>query len=192
MTFQYEWGDELPRLEASRLYLRSLTAGDAPAIFSIFGDPEVMRYWSSPALTDLKAAKRLIQDIQELFESRELFQWGIARQETGEVLGTCTLFKLDWAHRRGEIGFAVGRSAWGLGLGAEAVDVLLRFCFETLDLHRLEADVDPDNERSLRLLERQGFRREGYLRERWLHLGELRDTVMLGLLQREWPGLSQP
>ena len=73
------------------------------------------------------------------------------------------------------------------GLSGRRVE-LPSLTFEALDLHRLEADADPDNERSLRVLERQGFRREGYLRERWHHLGEVRDGVLLGLLRREWTG----
>lgn len=56
----------------------------------------------------------------------------------------------------------------------------------TCTLHRLEADADRDNDRSIRALERQGFKREGYLRERWHHLGEPRDTVFLGLLCPDW------
>lgn len=182
----FEWGAELPLLPGSRLDLRSLTREDAAAVFTIFGDPEVMRYWSSPPLPDLAAAEKLIEEIHGLFAARRLFQWGIASRETGEVLGTCTLFNVDRDHRRAEVGFALARSVWGRGFASEAIVTLFGFAFETLGLHRLEADVDPKNERSLRLLERQGFQKEGYLRERWHHLGEIQDAFFLGLLQREW------
>lgn len=186
MMVSFEWGSELPRLSARRVDLRWLTPEDAPAILSIFGDPEVMRYWSSPPLQDLAAAKELIDEIHDHFRSRRLFQWGICLRETNEVIGTCTLLEVSMAHRRAEVGFALRRSDWGRGLATETVETLIAFSFETLNLHRLEADADPDNQRSLAVLERQGFRREGYLRERWHHLGELRDTVFLGLLRREW------
>jgi RimJ/RimL family protein N-acetyltransferase len=62
----------------------------------------------------------------------------------------------------------------------------MRHAFETLDLHRLEADVDPENTASLRVLERNGFRREGHLRERYTQDGRWHDAVLLGLLRREW------
>jgi ribosomal-protein-alanine N-acetyltransferase len=182
----FDWGDKLPRLSGRRLDLRWLTQEDAPAILSVFGDSEVMRFWSSPPLQDLVAASALIDEIHELFRTRQLFQWGICRREDDNVIGTCTLYNLDLAHRRGEVGFALARGCWGQGLATEALDVLLDFSFNRLDLHRLEADADPENEGSLRALERQGFRREGYLRERWHHLGEVRDAVFLGLLKREW------
>lgn len=183
----FEWSHELPRLSGSRMELRCLTQQDAPAILAIFGDSEVMRFWSSPPLLNLAAATELIEEIHQLFGSRRLFQWGICRRETNEVFGTCTLLNVDLPHRRAEVGIALGRGVWGRGLATEALGVLIGFAFEALDLHRLEADVDPKNERALRLLERQGFRREGYLRERWHHLGKVHDAIFLGLLQREWP-----
>lgn len=68
----------------------------------------------------------------------------------------------------------------------EALTALLDFAFGALDLHRLEADVDPRNAASVRTLERLGFRREGYLRERWLVGGEIQDALFYGLLRREW------
>lgn len=186
MTSQFEWGDELPRLVGTRVALRALREDDAPALLSIFGDPEVMKFWSSPPLADLEAAEALIGEIRTAFQDRQLFQWGIELRVTGEVIGTCTLYHIEHEHRRGEIGFAARRSYWGQGLASEAVRLLIGFAFETLELHRLEADADPENERSLRALERQGFRREGYLRERWHHLGQIHDGVALGLLRREW------
>jgi len=186
MVSSFKWGHELPKLSGRRVDLRWLTRQDAPAILAIFGDPEVMKFWSSPPLQSLAGAEDLIKEIHDLFGSRQLFQWGISLRETREVLGTCTLFHLDQAHRRAEVGFALRRSAWGQGLATEAVELLIGFAFETLDLHRIEADADPKNERSLRLLERQGFRREGYLRERWHHLGEIQDAIFLGLIRREW------
>jgi RimJ/RimL family protein N-acetyltransferase len=190
MMFTFDWGDELPKLTGHRVELRWLTRHDAPAILAIFGDAEVVRYWSTPPLRSLGEATDLIEEIHQLFRSRRLFQWGVFRPETNEVIGTCTLFNIDPRHQRAEVGFALGRSEWGHGLATEALEVLIRFAYQTLNIHRLEADVDPENERSLRLLGRQGFQREGFLRQRWYHLGEFRDTILLGLLRNEWSGFS--
>jgi ribosomal-protein-alanine N-acetyltransferase len=186
LTPPFEWGHELPRLSGNRVDLRSLTRQDAPAVLAIVSDPEVVKFWSSPALQNEAAAAEMVAAIHKGFAARGFFQWGICRRETEEVVGTCTLLNLDAAHRRAELGFALRRSVWGQGFATEAVEVVLCFAFETLGLHRLEADVDPKNERSLRLLERQGFRREGHLRERWHHLGEFQDAIFLGLIRKEW------
>ena len=137
-------------------------------------------------------AAKLLAEIRENFRKRTLFQWGIARRADDLVLGTCTLFHLDADNRRAEVGFVLGRAHWGQGLSSEVLTALIGFAFDTLGLHRLEADVDPRNLPSLRTLERQGFLREGHLRERYHVGGEIQDTVLLGLLRREWRGSVEP
>ena len=68
----------------------------------------------------------------------------------------------------------------------EALQALLGFAFTDLDLHRLEADIDPRNGASAAALVRLGFREEGLLRERWIVAGEVSDSQLYGLLRREW------
>ena len=184
--------DRLPTLTTDRLRLRWLTPDDVPALYAIFGDPQVCRYWSRPALRDLTAAAALLREVQECFAERSLFQWGIAERATDAVVGTCTLAALSPEHRRAELGFALARSAWGRGYLAEALPALLAFAFETLALHRVEADVDPRNARSIRVLEREGFQREGYMRERYHLGGEVQDAVMYALLRHEWARAVSP
>jgi ribosomal-protein-alanine N-acetyltransferase len=178
--------NQLPSITTERLRLRWLTPADVPALFAIFGDPEVCRYWSRPALQDLAAAQALHAEIVQYFADRSLFQWGLAERTSDRVVGTCTLAALSLEHRRAEVGFALARAAWGRGYMAEALPALLAFGFDTLALHRVEADVDPRNVRSIRLLERVGFRREGYLRQRYHVAGEAQDAVLYGLLRGEW------
>lgn len=190
MTTEYEWGERLPTLTGARVALRSLVDADVPALFDVFSDPEVMRYWSAPPFNSAADAERLLRDIQESFRTRRLFQWGIAQLADDRIVGTCTLFRLDTIHRRAEVGFALARTCWGRGLASEALTAALRFAFESLQLHRIEADADPRNERSLRLLQRHGFQREGHLRERYHVGGEIQDAVILGLLRSDWQGRS--
>ena len=178
--------ESLPTILTTRLLLRALTPSDIPSLFAVFGDPEVCRYWSRPALTSIGDATALLEEIDRFFAERSLFQWGIAQRESNTVVGTCTLSSLTPAHRRAEVGFALARSVWRRGYMAEALPSLVRFGFETLGLHRLEADVDPRNASSIRVLERAGFAREGRQRERYLLNGEAQDALLYGLLEREW------
>lgn len=177
----------LPTLTTPRLRIRWLTADDVPTLFEIFSDPEVMAYWSSPPLADRSAAEKLLAEIHELAAAGTLFQWGIARREDDAVIGTCTLSSLNAEHRRAELGYAVARAHWGNGYGPEAADAVIRYAFDALGLHRLEADVDPRNHASIRCLERLGFRKEGYARERYHLYGTVHDAVLYGLLRRELP-----
>src|SRR5262245_41635177 len=137
-------------------------------------------------MTTLQDAMQYIDHIHHAFRRRDLFQWGVADAETDAVIGTCTLTHFSDMHQRCEIGFALRQTHWGKGLGGEVLAAMIDFVFTTLDLYRIEADVDPRNARSLKLLERYGFEREGCLRERYLLHGERQDAVMLGLLRPNW------
>ena len=178
-------GDRLPTLAGGRVRLRWLEEDDVDDLLRIFGNAEVMRYWSSPPLADRAAAVSLLAEIRELFARHTLYQWGVTLPDDGPVIGTCTLTSFHAESGRSEIGFALGREHWGRGYMSDALAALLDYAFGPLDLRRLEADVDPRNGPSLRLLERVGFRREGLLRERWITNGEVQDSLFFGLLRRE-------
>ena len=182
----YEWGNALPQLDGERLLLKGLEESDAEDVFAIYSDPEVIRYWSSPAYESIEQARNLISETQNQFRARTMFEWGAEHRGSGRIIGTCTMINVDIAHRRAEIGYAFAREFWGRGYATEAVELLVAFAFGPMNLHRLEADVHPDNSGSLRLLEKQGFKREGHLRERWHHLGRIEDGIFLGLLRPEW------
>ena len=178
--------DRLPTLRGSRVLLRWMTSDDVDALLEIFGDERVVRYTSIPKLRDRNEAHHFHAEIESFFRQRTLFQWGLARVEDGRLLGSCTLSDICWEHQRAEVGFALGWAHWGQGFMREALPLLLRHAFEGLGINRLEADVDPRNAASLHLLEKLGFRREGYLRQRYLQLGERQDSVLLGLLAEDW------
>jgi len=178
----------LPTLEGRRVRLRWLTEGDVGALFEIFSDPSVARFWSAPPITKKAEARALLSDVRRGFRERDLFEWGLALRRTDRIVGTVTLWRFDEENRHAEVGFALARRAWGRGLMKEGLNQAIALSFGPLGLRRLEADVDPRNEASLRLLESLGFRREGLMRERWNTGGELQDGVLLGLLAREWTG----
>lgn len=177
--------DRLPTISTPRLQLRWLETRDVPALYEIFADPETVRYWSSPPLANLAAAEALLAEIHNSYAHGTLYEWGVASRDDDGIIGTCTLAAISVQHRRAELGFAIRRTHWGHGYASEATAAIVRFAFGTLGLHRLEADVDPRNTASIRSLERLGFQREGYARERYHLGGEVQDAILYGLLRRE-------
>ena len=182
--------ESLPRIDARRVSLRWMSEADIDALYTIFSNLEVMRYWSFPAIPDRNAATVMLKEIHDGFKNRALLKWGIARHSDDAIIGTVTLYNLSLDHRRAEMGYALGRAHWGQGYMQEALHALLGFAFGALDLHRMEADVDPRNVASIRTLERLGFQREGYLRERWQVNGEIQDALFYGLLRPNWETLA--
>ncbi len=176
----------LPTITTPRLSLRWIDEDDIDGLYYVFSDPRVMRYWSSPPLANRQAAAELQREIATGNENGTMMKWGLALRENNSLIGTATLFNLDLSNGRAELGYALGRAHWGKGYMQEALQALLAHAFEVLELRRLEADVDPRNQASIRTLERHGFQREGFLRERWHVNGEIQDAIFYGLLRREW------
>lgn len=103
-----------------------------------------------------------------------------------KLIGTCALWRINAQNRRAEIGYILDSRAWGHGYMHEALSALLDYAFTELKLNRVEADTDPRNERSARLLDRLRFSKEGLFRERCIVDGKISDAAMYGLLRREW------
>lgn len=177
-------------LPTERLLLRPLVAADAGALFAVFSDPEVVRYWSSPAWTGIEQADKYIAGAQEALANGTALRLGIEVAASGRLIGQAALYSFDQQNRRCDVGYALGRPHWGQGYLGEALAALLAHGFGALDLNRVEADIDPRNAASAKALVRLGFGHEGLLRERWIVNGEICDTAFYGLLRSDWAARS--
>ncbi|HCH1152161.1 TPA: GNAT family N-acetyltransferase [Vibrio parahaemolyticus] len=161
------------KIETERLILRALVAEDAGDLFSIFSDNEVMKYWNTEPWVSVDEAKTFITDSARSMDSN-----------TEVILGKIMLFSFAKESRRAEIGFGVSRDFWGKGIVLEAGSALIEHAFHTLKLRRIEAEIDPDNIASGKALERLGFVKEGFLRQRWEVNGVVLDSAIYGLLAK--------
>lgn len=177
---------DIGTISTERLVLRLLTPDDAPVMYEIFSDPEVMRYGAGSPWTTMEQADEYLVKGDENLASGTALRVGIVVQATGTLVGQAALWAFSEQNRRCDIGYSLMREHWGKGYASEAVHALLGYGFDRLDLNRVEADIDPRNAASARVLERLGFQREGYMPERWIVGGEVCDTVFYGLLKRHW------
>jgi len=176
----------LPTIETARLRLRPLLEADIPAHYAVFSDRDVARYWSREPWTDIAQAEESIRAILAAQADGSEARFGIELLSTGELIGNVGLHHFFGSNRRSEIGYALGSRHWGQGYATEALRAAIRHGFDALDLNRIEADIDPRNAASARVLEKLGFRKEGFMPERWFVSGEFADTVNYGLLKRYW------
>lgn len=176
----------IPRLHGSRVALRGFREEDLDDFYGVHSDPAVMRYWSFPVWTDISQATDYFASARSGCDPGHLLCWATTLADTDRLIGGVTLFAINQAQQRAEIGYVLGSAHWGLGYAQEALSLVLDFAFETLGLRRIEADIDPRNASSCQLAERMGFVREGLLRERWQVAGEVCDTALYGLLARDW------
>ncbi len=168
---------ETPTLTAPGVVLRPLEVADAASLFAAHGDPEAHHYWSSPAHSSHDETARYIEQTLNMPGARV---WAIT-EGGGEALGRIALFVLR--EGVGEIGIILRREAQGRGLAAKALDLVEQHGFGELGLHRIAADIDPDNTSSMSLFLRAGYQREGLLRGYWkTHLG-IRDSIIVAKLK---------
>lgn len=174
----------MPKLQTERLLIRCLRIEDAPAILEILSDPETVRYWGRPAMSRLEEAESYTQENLDWMTQGHCMYWGLEEASSRKMIGTCALLRMDLSNRRAEVGYLLHRAFWRKGIMSEALQRVIQYAFEELKLHRLEADTDPDNLSSIKLLERFGFQREGLFKDRWIVGGKWSDSLMLGLISQ--------
>ena len=176
----------IPRiLKTDDLQLRPSNPTDAEGMLAMLSDRESMRYWSDQPISDLDAAIEVLdQDLESDAQGNSMC-WAITFNGQDKMIGKCILFQFS-RENRAEIGYILNRKYWRQGLTYQALGAVIDFAFNTLKLHRIEADVDTENLASIGLLEKLGFKREGLFRERWRVYDEWQDSLMLGLLKQDW------
>lgn len=175
-----------PELASKRLILKQPTRADADAVLRMFRDQEVLRFYNVDFLSSRQEAVSLIEQRRRRYEVGHGIRWGIYVRESREYVGSCGFELLHRAWHFAEIGYELGREHWGRGYMTEALRAMLGYGFESLDLHRVEAQVEPPNEASRTVLRKLGFQEEGVARERGYWRGEFHDLVQFGLLRREF------
>lgn len=177
-----------PLIESGRLLIRPVAEGDLPALLSVNGDDAVTKFLPYETWHSMADAQAWFQRMSVMEAEGSALQFVIAAKDTGGVIGTCLLFRFETGSARAELGYVLGRAHWGAGYMSEAIGALIGFAFGAMSLRRLEAEIDPRNVASSRLMQRLGFVKEGLLRQRWIAKGEAKDVEIHGLLSSEWPG----
>ncbi len=174
----------VPELITDRLRLRRLGPKDAPGLHLAYGDAEAMRYWDAPPCRDVAETEARIR---QSCRANTIWHaaWALLMQDD-QFIGMVNYHARQPWNRRLAVGWILVPQFQQRGYMREAMRALLSHCFNTLETHRIEAEIEPDNHRSMRLAERLGFRREGLLRDRLCVGGEPRSIWMYGLLCPEW------
>lgn len=177
-----------PVLHTERFILRALTDDDTADIYTLMGDERVTRYLGRGPMASLDEAVQRVEAFHTTFEEETGIPWAITPRGQTQVIGTCLYWHLQKPHYRAEIGYVLLPDWWGQGVMTEVGTAVLDFGFNVMKLHSVEANIDPDNIASRRLLEKLGFVQEGYFRESYFHQVEQRftDTAILSLLKSSW------
>jgi ribosomal-protein-alanine N-acetyltransferase len=173
-------------LSGERVRAREWRAEDGPRVWQLVQDQETIfgPPGSISAASDADAwAANEVSHINK--PDRTHYRFALELLEDGRLIGGCRVHIEDANNKMASIGMALHRPYWGQGYGTEVGNLILGLAFERLGVHRIEALIEPSNARSLALLKKAGFTKEGLLRERILDEHWI-DTEVWSLLEHEW------
>jgi ribosomal-protein-alanine N-acetyltransferase len=176
-------------IKFSEYILRPLRPSDASAWYSYLSDPEVTRL-TSYQIASVDAVDAMIANYMTGYRQKTSTRWAITHKDSDALIGTCGYYWWDAHHAMAELGYDLSRSDWGKNLMTSAVQAVVAWGFETLEVNRIQATVMVDNIGSRRVLEKNGFQLEGTLRELKFAHGEPRDFWMFSLLRRDYQVLK--
>jgi len=174
--------DKYPVLETERLRLRALTMDDVPVLFEMRTNALMNRYTDRARLQTIEEASGKMKFILDLVERKESLAWAIELKETKKQIGDISFWRLIKEHYRAEIGYALLPDFWDKGYMREAARCAIDYGFSICNFHSIEANVNPNNAASIKLLEKLNFVREAYFKENYYYNGKFLDSAIYSLL----------
>ncbi len=172
-----------PVLETERLLLRQLCNTDTADVFVMRSDPGVMQYIPRPLAVTHADAAALIEQMNNFIDKGEKINWAIAEKGSGKVIGIIGYVNLKTEHFRAEIGYSLSKAWHRQGYMREAMARVLKYGFEHMNLHSIEAITDAENTASGSLLLSTGFEQEAFFKEDFYYNGQFRNSIHYGLLR---------
>ena len=174
---------ELPVLETNRLILRKQVITDAPVLFYLRTNEQVMRYIDRPYPQNVQDSEIMIQAINDKFQNGESLVWAITlKSNPSQMIGNLGFWRTDLANYRAELGYILHHDYWRQGIVSEALKEVIDFGFNNLGLHSICANINPGNAASRQLLLKHGFVKEAYFKEDYYFNGRFLDSEIYGLL----------
>ena len=177
---------EFETLATERLLLRKITAEGFNYIFENYSEAEIKDQLG------LTTEEEFIKEREKnkggyVTYDRSIVQFKLILKETNEVIGSCGYHNWYVGHRKAELGYVLIKDEHKRkGYMSEAVNTILDYGFNRMNLNRIEACIGPGNIASLHLIKKYGFTREGYLRQHFTRDGEIQDTIIFSLLKEEY------
>ena len=154
-------------IETERLILRPFTMDDAPAMYRNWAsDDEVTKHMTWPTHESVEVSRLVLADWTSHYPEHDFYQWAIVLKENGpEPIGSITVVGINKKVNGCTIGYCMSRAHWSKGIMTEALTALIGFLFDQVGFNRIEADHDPNNPASGRVMEKSGMRYEGTMRQ---------------------------
>ena len=173
-------------LETERLLLRRISETDVEEILELRSDPKTMKYIPRPLVKTKEEAMAHFRMIDDKIENNEGINWAITIKGNPKLIGIIGHYRIQPENHRCEIGYMILPQYNGQGIITEAIKIVLEYGFNNLQMHSIEAIIDPENKASERVLQKNGFVKEAHIIENELWNGRFWDTVIYSILKRNF------
>ncbi len=187
----YRVFSHLPELTTPRLTLRRMLVSDTEDMYAYASRLDVTQYLTWYPHPDRDYTREYLQYLGNRYSAGMFYDWAIVYEPDCKMVGTCGFTSFNCTADSAEVGYVLNPEYWGKGIAQEALQRVLRFGFENLKLHRIEAKYIEENERSRRLMERVGMTFEGVIREGMLIKGNYVNVGVCAILDREWQAMEK-
>lgn len=173
-----------PLLETKRLLLRDVNKKDIAALFNLRSNKQAMEFIDRPLASNTDEIKAFIKLINKKTKNNETISWAITLKDAPEkLIGTISFHRIELENYRAELGYMLMPEYWNNGFISEAIPMVIDYGFNTMKLHSIEANINPNNTLSRKILEKFGFKKEAYFKENYYYNGKFLDTEILSLLK---------
>ena len=173
-------------LHTQRLTLRPIQATDKAAVFDYRSDAETNKYQGWIPKTEKEVEDFIAKNHTEFNLPDTWFQLVIIEKESEKIIGDMGIHFIGTENQQVELGCTLNKTFQNKGYATEALRGIIDFLFKELKKHRIVTSIDPENESSIRLVERLGFRKEAHFVESLYFNGQWVDDIVYALLAREW------
>ena len=177
---------DMPTLTTEHLILRPMRVSDARDMFDYAKRSDVTTYLLWNPHPTLSYTEDYLRYLQGRYALGEFYDWAVVEKQSGRMIGTCGFTRFDFPHNGGEIGYVLNPEYHGHGYATEAAERVIRFGFEVLELHRIEAKFMQGNEASRRVMDKLGMTFEGFRREAMLVKNGYRTIGICSVLKQEY------
>ena len=179
---------EFPLLNSEKLVLKKIEDAHLQELFAIYDNDKVFEYCGIIPKHNIQTVSKMIGHFDRDYKKESIVKWGIfQKSHSDQLVGIIEAMEFNQKVNMVTIGYYLAENYWGKGLASDAVNILVKFLFEEVNINRIQAEVMPLNEASKKVLQKNCFLKEGLLRQAKVWSGKgVVDLEIYGLLKEEY------
>ncbi len=180
--------DNFPFLESEALILKKIEKTDLNEVFAIYDNEKVFEFCGIIPKHNKTTVESMIGHFERDYNKKSRIKLGIfLKGEANKLVGIIEVMDFNPKVDMVTVGYFLAEEYWGRGIASEALRILIQFLFEDVHVNRIQAEVMPANTTSKRVLSKNGFVKEGLLRQAsfWSGKGVV-DLEIFGILREEY------